>query len=67
MQAFEFSTTAQNGLIKIPEEYVLRLPANIKVIILADEKPKSPKRKLFPDFGIDTTGFTFDREEANKR
>jgi len=67
MQTFEFSTTAQNGLIKIPDEYVPRITANIKVIILAEEKPTSPKRKLFPDFGIDTTDFTFDREEANER
>ena len=67
MQAFEFCTTAQNGLIRIPEEYVPRIPANFKVIILAEEKPKSPKRKLFPDFGVDTTNFTFDREEANER
>jgi hypothetical protein len=67
MQAYEFHTTAQNGFIKIPDEYVRKIPTAVKVIVLADDKPKTGKRSLFPDFGIDTTGFVFDRDEANER
>jgi hypothetical protein len=67
MQAYEFHATTQNGLIRIPGEYAKKLPASVKVIVLADEKPKDGKRKLFPDFGVDTTGFVFNREEANER
>ncbi len=67
MQAFEFHTTARDGFIKIPDEYVRRIPSSVKVIVLAGEKKKSGKRSLFPDFGIDTSGFVFDREEANER
>ena len=67
MQAFEFHTTAQDGFIRIPEEYIRKIPSSVKVIVLAGEKPKSGKRNLFPDFGIDTTGFVFDREQANER
>ena len=67
MQAFEFHTTAQNGFIKIPDEYIRRIPASVKVIVLAGEKKRIGKRSLFPDFKIDTTGFVFDREEANER
>lgn len=67
MQAFEFHTTAQNGFIKIPEEYARKIPSSVKVIVLAQEKPKSDKRTHFPDFAINTTGFVFDREEANER
>ena len=60
-------TTAHNGFIRIPDEYIRRIPSSIKVIVLAEEKPKSGKRDAFPDFGIDTTGFVFNREEANER
>ncbi len=67
MQAYEFHATMQNGIIRIPGEYAKKLPSSVKVIVLADEKPKSGKRGRFPDFGIDTTGFIFDREEANER
>jgi len=64
MQAFEFQTTAQNGFIKIPDEYVRKIPSSVKVIVLAGEKQKTGKRNLFPYFGIDTSAFVFDREEA---
>ena len=67
MQAFEFHTTTQDGFIKIPDEYIRKIPSSIKVIVLANEKKKADKRSLFPDFGIDTTGFVFNREEANER
>ncbi len=67
MQAFEFQSATRNGFIKIPDEYARRMPPNVKVIILADEKSKSNKRTQFPDFSVDTAGFTFNREEANER
>ena len=67
MQAFEFRTTAQDGFIRIPDEYVKKIPTSVKVIVYASEKPKSGKRSFFPDFDIDTTGFVFSREEANER
>jgi hypothetical protein len=64
MQAFEFHATTQNGFIRIPDEYVNRIPSSVKVIVLAGEKPKTGKRAFFPDFKIDTTGYIFNREEA---
>lgn len=67
MQAFEFQTTAQNGFIKIPDQYANEIPENIKVIVLAQKKPKTGKRNFFPDFSINTTGYEFNREEANER
>lgn len=67
MQAYEFQAITQNGFIRIPDEYVEKMPPTVKVIVLAQEKLKIEKRSQFPDFEIDTTGFTFDREAANER
>ena len=67
MQAYEFQTTARNGYIEIPDEYKIFGNAKIKVIIFTEEKPVKSKRSLFPDFTVDTTGYKFDREEANER
>ena len=66
MQAFEFQTTAQDGLIRIPDRFKGKFTPNIKVIVLNDEREK-PKKTSFPYFAVDTTGYVFDREEANER
>jgi hypothetical protein len=70
MQAYEFNTTASDGFIKIPEQYTKKIPSNVSVIVIADQKPKSRgkgKQSLFPDFGLNTEGYKFNREEANER
>jgi hypothetical protein len=73
MNAFEFTTYVENGIIKIPEKYRKNLSKEIKVIVLFDavqkasrlEKRKSLKK--ITSLGIPTKGFKFDREEANER
>jgi hypothetical protein len=72
MQAFEFQTTAQDGFIRIPDRFKSKMTSNIKVIILSGEQEKladsfRPKKASFPYFAVDTTGYVFDREEANER
>jgi hypothetical protein len=67
MQAYEFNTTAKDGFIKIPTEYEKKIPGNVRVIVFAEKKPLSRKSKRFPYFALDTTGYKFDREEANER
>jgi len=67
MEAFEFHTTAKDGIIKIPEKYKKRLTKNIKVIVLTDDSAKESDTESFPFFGIKTNGYIFDREEANER
>ena len=66
MQAFEFQTTVQDGYIRIPDNYVKTIPQKIKVIVLA-ESASEKKLDPFPFFGVDTTGYVFDREDANAR
>ncbi len=44
MQAYEFHATAQNGLIRIPDEYIKKVGSDIRVILFADERPKRKKK-----------------------
>jgi hypothetical protein len=38
MQAFEFQTTVQDGIIHIPERFKGKITRDVKVIVLNDEK-----------------------------
>ena len=67
MEAFEFQATTQDGVIRIPEEYIKSVPQRVKVIVLADKIEQGGEQMPFPYFGVDTTGYVFDREEANER
>jgi hypothetical protein len=72
MQAYEFITKPQDGIIHIPEEYRNRITSKVKVIILEktsydlEEKPFATRRSdLLLSPSINTDGWTFSREEAN--
>lgn len=71
MESYEFNTSLSDGIIRIPIEFhekIFKNAKNVKVIIIpeADEKV-SAKKSFFPYFAVDTTGYVFDREEANER
>jgi len=69
MQAVEFETKIENGVIPIPFQYRNDFSDNVKVILLSEDKvEKKPreKKKIY-SIGIDMTGYKFDREEANAR
>ena len=66
MQAFEFKTMVQDGVIRIPNKYLKKIPQKIKVIVLAETFEKD-NTYPFPYFAVDTTGYIFDRDEANER
>jgi hypothetical protein len=71
MQAYEFNTIVQEGMIRIPEQYQDKLlsPSSVRVILLsnATESNISPGNKKFTAMKLHTKGFTFNREEANER
>jgi len=74
MQAYEFIATPIDGVIKIPTKYRDKIKAGVKVIILEQEvqiatqsKPAIKKSDLLAAPAYDTTGWRFDREEANAR
>jgi len=74
MEAYEFQATLIDGIIRIPVEYRNKLFGNVKVILIqenvsgksADNKDLA-KENPFPYFAVDTTGYVFNREEANER
>ena len=72
MEAFEFNATPENGIIKIPEKYRKRIKSGVKVIILSQKKTVVKrnvlvKSDLLAPPAYDTTGWRFNREEANAR
>lgn len=73
MLAYEFQAAVNDGIIYIPAEYKNKVADKVKVIILSEETiersddNKNNKKASFPYFAVDTTGYFFDREEANER
>ena len=66
MQTYEFHTTTENGLIRIPDEFRDKVGTNIKVTIVNEELFNINWNTLFPPL-IDTKNWKFNREEANER
>jgi hypothetical protein len=62
----QFSTTTENGFIRIPDEYKVKIGSRVKVTIVNDDKPETDWDKLFPPV-VDTGTWKFSREEANVR
>ena len=70
MQAFEFTSVTENGVIPIPELYRNKITDAVRVIVLTQDAKKergTKKQKTFHNIGIDMSGFKFNREEANER
>lgn len=69
MAVYEFQTAVNDGIINIPAEYRDKILGKIKVILVSEENDneKTLKKLMFPYFAVDTTGYIFDREEANER
>ena len=51
MQAYEFYTTAQDGFIKIPDEYVKKIGTDIRVILFSTDEPKNRKAPVRRSLG----------------
>jgi hypothetical protein len=67
MQAVEFETRVENGVIPIPFQYKDSVTDNVRVIVLSETNMGKPKKKKIYSIGIDMSGYKFDREEANER
>jgi hypothetical protein len=69
MQTYEFSSVVEdNGIIRIPEQYLHDISSHVKVIVFTnDEIQSNCKRKHFFAIKIKTKGFKFDRNDANER
>ena len=70
MVAYEFKTTLHDGVIQIPAEYRNMIMGNVKIIIVQEDetiKLINNQESSFPFFAVDTTGYVFNRDEANER
>ena len=75
MQAYEFVTKPENGIISIPEEFRDKITKNVKVIIFETQPNRvdfsqtstGQKSDLLLPPTLDTSKWRFSREEANER
>ncbi|GBR73555.1 hypothetical protein NO1_0910 [Candidatus Termititenax aidoneus] len=67
MQAYEFSSTVDDGVIHIPEQYKDKLSSFVKVIVFSNSMADRAVKKNFSALKLQTKGFKFNREEANER
>jgi hypothetical protein len=65
VEAYQFYATPDNGVIRIPERYKDKIRSQAKVTVQI-EKSSSIRDILLPPT-LDTSGWKFDREEANER
>jgi hypothetical protein len=75
-RTIQFESIVENGMIRIPEQYVRQVPSNVTVTLAPASQTRvkfTPKTKEmpatideFPAF-LDTTGWKFNRGEANER
>ena len=72
MQAIEFDSYVENGVIAVPLQYQKTITRSVRVIVLPkEETPNIPqgaekKKELF-SLAVDMSGFIFDRNEINER
>ena len=77
MFTIQFETVVTDGVIHIPEQYTNLVPTvsvNVTLVISESERLKFKTKSKDKPSGIDefpailnTTGFVFNREEANER
>jgi len=77
MEVIEFQSVVEGDTIRVPEQYkqFLTKMVRVRIMPMGNGKIKSARRPgpgmLTPDdfsaLRIDTTGWKFDREEANER
>jgi hypothetical protein len=69
MLAYEFESLVKDGTIQVPAEYAEKISNTnpVKVILMPSRQDSSDKTRFFPDLGLSTKGYRFNREEANAR
>ena len=68
MLAYEFQTALKDGIIQIPAEIQNKMFGKVKVILMSEEVSRMEREEsTFPYFAVDTTGYVWNREEANER
>ena len=67
---FEFEAAVNGEFITVPDIYRNKCKGTMKIIafpVHETDNERQEKKKFTPAFLVDTTGFKFNREEANER
>jgi hypothetical protein len=67
MMTVSFDAMLEGDTIKVPARYAKQIKTKVKVVLLTQSEGIGDKRNTIPFCGFDTTGYKFDREEANER
>jgi hypothetical protein len=68
MQAIEFKTETNNGIIKLPYQFQHWNNKPVKVILLTEDEFESTQDDYtFDAVALNTKNFHFNREQANER
>jgi len=69
MNAIEFQSTVNDGIIRMPERYRRKRFTNARVIVLTNSSRVTRKKEVhFTDFDLKMPAdYKFNREEANAR
>jgi hypothetical protein len=67
MASITFDAVAKDGTIHIPAQYAGQIKSKVRVILFPTPPEIDGKSERIPFHGFDTTGYRFDRDEANAR
>jgi len=75
MQAYQFYAKPENGIIRIPDEYMGKITDTVKIIVLEEKSGKAGhglttgrvKSDMLLPPTMSTKGWKFNRDEANER
>ncbi|MDR1014439.1 MAG: hypothetical protein LBL86_05605 [Coriobacteriales bacterium] len=67
MSPITFEAEATGGTITIPPQYAGQVESRVRVMLFPVPAPPVRKSDRIPFYGFDTSGYAFDRDEANAR
>jgi hypothetical protein len=67
MTTISFDAVAEDGTIRIPAKYTKQVQSKVRVLLFPMQQTESAKSSRIPFYGFNTSGYKFDREEANAR
>ena len=72
MQAIEFDSYVENGVIAVPSQYQKSITRSVRVIVMPKEEApgvsqNTGRKKSLYSLALDMSGFAFDRNEINER
>jgi hypothetical protein len=67
MSSITFEALAKDGVIHIPAQYAEQIKSKVRVVLFPIPPETDCKSERIPFYGFDTTGYRFDRDEANAR